>query len=141
MKIKQEKQLTLPQLLEYAWENNVKGETFFTLKNGMKNVHFNTLGSAEFSDVHQFSSNDYFTVEIEEELTEYTVIPKLMTTFKKTYLENGFGYQRARIDEDYTIKLMLDKAGMHGEPVKTLHIVNDDGTHTLIWTHDKGLVE
>lgn len=141
MKIRTNKQFTLPQLIEYAWDNGIKGKTFYARETGMENVYFNALGRAEFSDVHQFSSDDYFTVEVEEELTEYTVIPKLMTTFKKTYLENGFGYQRARIDEDYTIKLMLDKAGMHGEPVKTLHIVNDDGTHTLIWTHDKGLVE
>ena len=140
MKIKSKKQFTLPQLIEYAWENGIKGETFYARETGMENVHFNTSGRAEFSDVHQFSSNDYFAVEVEEEITEDTVIPKLMTTFKKTYLENGFGYQRARIDEDYTIKLMLNKAGMHGEPVKTLHIVNDDGTHTLIWRDGK-LVE
>ena len=64
-----------------------------------------------------------------------------MTTFKKTYLKDDFGYQRVRIDENYPIKLMLNKAEAHEEPVETLHTVNDDGTHTLIWTKEKGLVK
>lgn len=84
--------------------------------------------------------NGKFTVEVEEEITEDTEIPKLMTTFKKTCLEGGIGYQRVRIDENYPIKLMLNKAEAHGEPVETLHVVNDDGTHTLIWRDGK-LVE
>ncbi|MEB8087217.1 hypothetical protein NGH74_08520 [Staphylococcus pseudoxylosus] len=84
--------------------------------------------------------NGKFTIEVEEEITEDTEIPKLMTTFKKTCLEGGIGYQRVRIDENYPIKLMLNKAEAHREPVETLHIVNDDGTHTLIWRDGK-LVE
>ncbi|AWI45115.1 hypothetical protein BJG88_10360 [Staphylococcus nepalensis] len=79
-------------------------------------------------------------IEVEEEITEDTVIPRLLTTFKKIYLKDNFGYQRVRIDDNYPIKLMLNKAEAHGEPVETLHIVNDDGTHTLIWRDGK-LVE
>ena len=79
-------------------------------------------------------------IEVEEEITEDTEIPKLMTTFKKTCLEGGIGYQRVRIDENYPIKLMLNEAEAHGEPVETLHVVNDDDTHTLIW-RDGRLIE
>lgn len=79
-------------------------------------------------------------IEVEENITEDTVIPRLLTTFKKIYLKDNFGYQRVRIDDNYPIKLMLNKAEAHGEPVETLHIVNDDGTHTLIWRDGK-LVE
>lgn len=79
-------------------------------------------------------------IETSEEITEDTVIPKLMTTFRKICLKNGIGYQRVRIDENYSIKLMLNKAEAHSEPVETLHVVNDDGTHTLIW-HSGELVE
>ncbi|GEQ06987.1 hypothetical protein [Staphylococcus gallinarum] len=72
MKIKTKKQLNLPQLIEYAWENGIKGETFYARETGMENVHFNTSGRAEFSSVHQFSSDDYFTVEVADEITEDT---------------------------------------------------------------------
>lgn len=95
-------------------------------------VHF------EFKDASTFEKT--FTVEVEEELTEDTVIPKLLTTFETINVKNKVRYQRVRIDENYTIKLMLNITEVHREPVETLHIVNDDGTHTLIWRDGK-LVE
>ena len=137
MKIKQEKQLTLPQLLEYAWENNVKGETFFTLKNGMKNVHFNTLGSAEFSDVHQFSSNDYFTVEVEEEITEDTVLPKLIERWKHD--DKGDEASRYVGHDDKSINRVLF-ANPESVEVTHFYIENDDRELVLIWRDGK-LVE
>ena len=122
MKIKTKKQLNLPQLLEWAWDN----------PKSSRNKRY-----AEIENSYCYGRNDLFTVEVEEEITEDTVIPKLMTTFRKTCLNDDFGYQRVRIDEDFSIKLMLDKTEAHSEPVETLHTVNDDGTHTLIWRDGK----
>ncbi|MFC3468145.1 hypothetical protein CD120_09190 [Staphylococcus saprophyticus] len=141
VKIKQKKQLNLPQLIEWAWENEIKNERFIhSDSNPPEYVWVNENSEIEFDEDMILRKSDLFTVEAEEEITEDTMVPKLMTTFKKTYLEGGIGYQRVRIDENYPIKLMLNKAEAHGEPIETLHIVNDDGTHTLIWRDGK-LVE
>ena len=140
VKIKQKKTMNLPKLIEWAWDNGVKNKEYVCNEHKAKSVIFNLSGWAKFSDEFSYSPHDTFTVEVEEELTEDTEIPKLMTTFKKTYLMDGFGYQRVRIDENYPIKLMLDKAGAYEEPIETLHVVNDDGTHTLIW-HEGKMVE
>ena len=138
MKIKTKKQLNLPQLIEWLLES---GKSECIVISNMNNiVQLEPYGSIRFSQ-EKFYPEEIFTVTTEEEITEDTMVPKLMTTFKKTYLEGGIGYQRVRIDENYPIKLMLNKAEAHGEPIETLHIVNDDGTHTLIWTREKGLVE
>ena len=139
MKIKVNKQVNLPQLIEYAWDNDIKNEIFIADKQ-LINIEFDDTG-----DVLIYGNGSIktvkFSIEVEEDVMEDTVIPKLMTTFKKTYLKDDFGYQRVRIDENYPIKLMLNKAEAHEEPVETLHMVNDDGTHTLIWTKEKGLVK
>lgn len=140
MKIKQKKQLNLPQLIEYAWENDVKNMQYVCDNFQSKSVNFNQIGWAEFSKEYSYNPTDTFTVTTEEEITEDTKIPKLMTTFKKTTLEGGIGYQRVRIDENYPIKLMLNKAEAHKERLEALHIVNDDGTHTLLW-YDGKMVE
>ena len=132
MKIKTKKQLNLPQLIEWIEINRRFDEEFASHRYNY--VHANVDGVLEFTG--EFCE-DTFTVEVEEEITEDTVIPKLMTTFRKTCLNDDFGYQRVRIDEDFSIKLMLDKTEAHSEPVETLHIVNDDGTHTLIWRDGK----
>ena len=138
MKIKRKVQKNLPQLIEWLLKS---GHRDYIASSDMGNtVTLSRYGAIQFSH-GTFFPEETFAVEVEEEITEDTVVPKLMTTFKKTYLEGGIGYQRVRIDENYPIKLMLNKAEAHGEPIETLHIVNDDGTHTLIWTREKGLVE
>ena len=134
MKIKTKKQLNLPQLLE--WLLNSKYSSYIAFSNMGNYVQLEEYGALSFSD-EKFYPEETFTVEVEEEITEDTVIPKLMTTFRKTCLNDDFGYQRVRIDEDFSIKLMLDKTEAHSDPVETLHTVNDDGTHTLIWSDGK----
>lgn len=142
MKIKTKKQLNLPQLIEWAWDNDIR-DTMIKLKSeypAKQGIVIDNGGRLHLVGMDYLSKSNTFTVEAEEEITEDTMVTKLMTTFKKTYLEGGIGYQRVRIDENYPIKLMLNKAEAHGEPIETLHIVNDDGTHTLIWRDGK-LVE
>ena len=137
MKIKRKVQKNLPQLIEWGFENDVTN-TWYRASNVeeyISEVFFNATGLPQFSST--VDREDTFTVEVEEEITEDTVIPKLMTTFRKICLKNGTGYQRVRIDENYSIKLMLNKAEAHSEPVETLHLVNNDGTHTLIWRDGK----
>ena len=134
MKIKTKKQFTLPQLIEWLLKSGYRN---YTANSNMGNiVTLSRYGAIQFSH-RTFFPEETFTVEVEEEITEDTMVPKLMTTFKKTYLEGGIGYQRVRIDENYPVKLMLNKAEAHGEPIEALHIVNDDGTHTLIWRDGK----
>lgn len=135
MKIKTKKQLNLPQLIEWALENGIKNTYYVS-----ENRHIVTFDENGFLENATLPLNAIFTVKVEEEITEDTVIPKLLTTFETINVKNKVRYQRVRIDENYTIKLMLNITEVHREPVETLHIVNDDGTHTLIWRDGK-LVE
>lgn len=140
MKIKQKKQLNLPQLIEYVWENDMIDLSFRGHDKKGRTASVSIDENGEFTSDWRISKDQIFTIEVEEEITEDTKIPKLMTTFKKTTLEGGIGYQRVRIDENYPIKLMLNRTESHGEPVEALHIVNDDSTHTLLW-YDGKMVE
>ena len=134
MKIKRKVEMNLPQLIEWLLKS---GHRDYIASSDMGNtVTLSRYGAIQFSH-GTFFPEETFTVEVEEEITEDTEIPKLMTTFKKTCLNDDFGYQRVRIDENYKIKLMLNRAEAHRESVESLHIVNDDGTHTLIWRDGK----
>ena len=134
MKIVTKKQLNLSQLIEWVWENEIKNIMCRRLNRRVfEYIWVNENSDIEFNEGMVFKKDDIFEFKIEEEITEDVEIPKLMTTFKKTYLKDDFGYQRARIDENCSIGLMLNKAEEHEEPVETFHVVSDDGTHTLIW--------
>lgn len=123
MKIKTKKQFTLPQLIEWAWDNGIDSRTFKSPKGG--DITFDEYG--DVVDVYSIKPNDTFTVEVEEVVDEDTVISRLgvmymdtgFTTFENDYINNEFP---------------LDS-------IQAFYIINDDLTLTLIWTHEEGMVE
>lgn len=72
MKIKTKKLLNLPQLIEWAWDNDIKNKEYPCDGFEDKTVIFNGIGWAEFSDEYSYNKTDTFTVEVEEEITEDT---------------------------------------------------------------------
>ncbi|WP_324173604.1 hypothetical protein [Staphylococcus pseudintermedius] len=123
MKIKVKKEMNLHQLIQWARENNVKGETFTS--NYGRAVKF--YSDVSFNTMVPIFHWDTFTVEAEEEITERTVIPLLLEVYE---------YDRTLVLEvrkDKSIKDLLDSDDYDGVTIKAFHIINDDGTHTLIW--------
>ncbi|WP_437272688.1 hypothetical protein ACSSAF_06555 [Staphylococcus succinus] len=68
MKIKTKKQLNLPQLIEWGWDNGIYSKIFTSPTGG--NISFDEYG--DIVDVYRIEPNDAFTVEVEEEITEDT---------------------------------------------------------------------
>lgn len=127
MKIKNEKKLNLPQLIEWAYHegSDVRDEK---IESESMTVTFSEIGTPHIeTKFHFLQVDELFTVEIEEELTEDTVIPRLgvmymdtgFTTFENDYINNEFP---------------LDS-------IQAFYIMNDNLTMTLIWTHEEGLVD
>ncbi|MDW4411599.1 hypothetical protein QI049_11170 [Staphylococcus saprophyticus] len=82
-------------------------------------------GAIQFS-IGTFFPEETFTIEVEEEITEDTVIPKLVTRNRHT--------SRYREWNNENIKSFFV------ENVEAIYIPNDDLTMTLIWRDGK-LVE
>lgn len=73
MKIKQKKQLNLPQLIEYIWDNDVKNERYrCSDSNPHEYVWINEHSDVELDEDMSVSKQDTFTVEEEIEITEDT---------------------------------------------------------------------
>ncbi|MDK9870236.1 hypothetical protein [Staphylococcus equorum] len=130
MKIKRKVQKTLPQLIEWAKDNGIKHRVFVSNPNfdGVTyKLGFDIGGDLYFEEA--LTPTLLFTVEVEEEITEDTEIEKLYhTTIPSRIVESGCS----------TIKSTLEHSTV--EPI-AFYILNDDLTMTLIWTHEKGLVE
>lgn len=122
MKIKTKKQLNLPQLIEWAWNNRVEDKDFMI--NETVGVHFRKHGM--FKTRGMFTSDDLFTVEVEEEITEDTLIDKLIVVY--SYCSDVDLYKCIKVGE------------FTNSNVKSIYILNDDYTTTLIWRDGK-LVE
>lgn len=131
MKFKTKKEMTLPQLIEWAWENDVKGKTFKS--NRGKKVKFYSIGG--FNVLEPIWGHDTFTVEVEELITERTVIPLLLEVYEFEE-ELVFLPQKEK-----SIKDLLEESDLEENiTTKTLYLINDDGTLTLVWK-DGELVE
>ncbi|HAR6070182.1 TPA: hypothetical protein I1657_001990 [Staphylococcus pseudintermedius] len=124
MKIKVKKEMNLHELIKWAWENDVKGKTFKS--NRGKKVKFYSIGG--FNVLEPIWGHDTFKVEAEEEITEETVIPLLLEVYEYEG-ELVFLPQKRS-----TIKSQLEESDFEENiTTKTLYIINDDGTLTLIW--------
>ncbi|MCE5029008.1 hypothetical protein KJB83_05030 [Staphylococcus epidermidis] len=114
VKIKKKVEMTLPELIEWAWKNGVKEKTFYSnIDRG--SVYFDMVQtvSIEYSIV----VDETFTVEVEEEVTEETKIPEMLEIFV-----NGGGVKRV----EKSINELKDDFSKE-------FWIKDGDTMTLIW--------
>lgn len=72
-----------------------------------------------------------FTVEVEEEVTKKTKLPKFLVVFLNMSISNYI--ERPSIGENQSIKEILQENKNCSLITIAIHLINDDGTHTLIW--------
>ena len=124
MKIKQKKQLTLPQLIEWAWDNGIRDRVFHTTKDKrglFYQVSFSEEGTFYADD--ELSYDDIFIVEVEEEIREDTRLDKLVVRYRN---DDIYIFPQERIDDF-----------KNDSSIVAFYIPNDDLTLTLIWRDGK----
>jgi len=120
VKIKRKVKMTLPELIEWGFKNNIKNREFSRNHKYFKPVVFNSCGYVDFRDDYAYSPEDTFTVEVEEEITEETKIDTLVSIDRDTRNE-------VNINFNCSIRQLLDRSDYY------YYILNDDSTLTLIW--------
>lgn len=139
VKIKTKKEMTLSGLVEYGFNNpkKIRGKIFkpqsFDLFWNPVDVRFSDDGCAVNVN-GSVTDKDVYTIEIEEQITEDTVIPKIAEL-------NLCGYDQHEelfMNENKSIKQLLSEVETNN---KAFYIMNDDKTMTLIWTNEKGLIK
>lgn len=131
VKIKTKKEMNLPEFIEWGFENDVKGSYFAIDRVYAKRIRFESGVLVAMNG--EFNKNDTFKIEIEEEITEDTVIPKIAEL-------NLCGYDQHEelfMNENKSINQLLSEEETKN---KALYVVNDDYSMTLIWTKEEGLV-
>lgn len=124
MKIKVKKEMNLLELIEYIKKNEIADKVFFDNKGKGKVV----VGDDRHLYMTDLNLTDTFTVEAEEEITERTVIPLLLEVYE---FEGELVFLPQKRS---TIKSLLGQSDLEENiTTKTLYIINDDGTLTLIW--------
>ena len=117
VKIKKNVDMTLPELIEWAWENDVKGKSFNSKKQ-INALHFDMYGGIQTH--YGIEKNETFTVEVEEEITEETILEEMFMLNSNTKnLSRYTGRSIASV--------------VKGHHAKAFYIKDDDFNMTLIW--------
>lgn len=134
VKIKVKKEMTLPELIQWGWKNGEEQRIFHGSKYGA--VCFNDDGWVIIETA--IEQDETFEVEVEEEITEETVISRLLevrnavpskkTEWKDLKIFKSYIYGNHSISE------------IKNEYSVAIYILNDDMTMTLIWRNG-GMVE
>lgn len=134
-KIKRKVEMTLPKLIEWAWENEVSDKAFYSNLDG-GSVYFDKIQNLSIE--HEIAINETFTVEVEEEVTEETQIYRLLE------LKDSFTFKDGGWKD-----LNIMKSNMYGnqsisevknDESKKFYMLNEDDTMSLIWK-DGAMVE
>ena len=129
VKIKKNVDMTLPELIEWGFKNNVKDRGFSCNQATYRPVVFDSIGWIDFIDDYCYPPGDTYTVEIEEEITEDTKLSSVLEMYKDIhYPEEIF----STIQKDVCINNIIN-SNPDFFITKYLYLINEDKPPKLIW--------
>ncbi|XWX32547.1 hypothetical protein LCFBJUUZ_CDS0088 [Staphylococcus phage PG-2021_76] len=117
--------MSLTELLEHAWKNNIRYETFYLEYSEYSGVRFDKDGDINFYNREFISKDDRFTVYTEK-------LPNEDTVFDKVLFRNILGDFREI--ENFTVK-------EHKNMAHQVYLMEGDKVGNLLWTREGGFVE
>lgn len=128
-KMKVKKEMTLPEIIQWGWDNGIKNEEFMASLGGC--IYFDEDSYIDIEEDNLIAPEETFEVEVEEEITEETVISRLLevrnavpsnkTEWKDLKILKSYLYGNHSISE------------IKNEYSVAIYMLNDDMTMTLLW--------
>lgn len=120
VKIKQKKEMTLPELIQWGWKNHITEKAFYSNLDG-GSVYFNKFQNVSIE--YETAINETFAVEVEEEITEDTIFPLLLKIYETSDNKSEVCVYRS----------MSINATETSNRTISYYLINNDGTLILIW--------
>lgn len=117
--------MSLIELLEHAWENKIRYETFYLKNNEHSGVRFDGDGDFNPYNIDFISEDDKFTVYVEVTPDEGTVFPKVLL---RTILDDF------RVIRDFSVKEFKSLAYQ-------VYLMEGDKVGYLLWTKSDGFLQ
>lgn len=115
VKLKRKIEMNLYELINWAWDNDIKDKRYESIK-GLDTVYFDQSGGVQLYE--SFSSEDVFIIETEEEITEETLLPKILILYDGTLPE-------------ILINVRIENIDLNKED--TVYLMEGDTNLTLVW--------
>ncbi|MGJ8902502.1 hypothetical protein ACEPQ5_06980, partial [Staphylococcus aureus] len=135
MKIKVKKTMTLSELIEWAWENPElsNNKKFFARSNYLSGSVKFFPGLSRTITTNNIMFDDEFEVEVEEEITEETVIPSVVVV-RTQYFPNGSESINVTKINNKSIKELIDSNPYNSRfKYHEFYLMNGKDLGELIW--------
>ncbi|ASN72523.1 hypothetical protein 7F13_10 [uncultured Caudovirales phage] len=130
VKIKRKVEMTLPELIEWAWKNDVEGKTFYSNIDGGF-VYFDIRQTLSIE--HSIDKDETFTVEVEEELTENTVLPSVVVVRTQYFPNNGHSTNVAKINSKSIKQVIENQPNNSKFEYHSIYLMESERIGQLIW--------
>ncbi|WP_449126041.1 hypothetical protein ACSAXG_04785 [Staphylococcus chromogenes] len=120
VKIKVKKEMTLPELIQWGWENKIVNERFCGSLGGC--IYFDEDSWIGIDELDLVQHDEFFEVEVEEEITEETKIPVLVEVYKWKEI-----FYKSALKHNTSVSFEKDETSL------AFYMLNDDMTMTLLW--------
>lgn len=131
MKIKTTKTMNLPQLIEHIVETSYECNKYIA-DNAKSSIYVGSIKGVVVEGT--IFPTDTFTVAVEEEITEDTVLPRIVEIDLCGYDQ----HEDVFMQENKSINQILNEDEVKK---RAFYILNDDLTMTLIWREGKLIEE
>lgn len=130
-KIKVEKQMTLPELIKYAWKNDIRNKKYHSNTDEFVTVNFDVLGHVRFSE--SIAQLEKFTVETEEEIARDTILSSIVVVRTQHFLNNEKIVNVAKINDASINKIINIQPNHSSYEVHEIYLMNEIGIGKLLW--------
>lgn len=133
LKIKRKVEMTLPELIEWGFKNKVFDKEF--TNNGIlpKRVSFDPKGGVSFPSIFVYHDEDTYTVEVEEELTENTVLPSVVVVRTQYFPNNGHSTNVAKINSKSIKQVIENQPNNSKFEYHSIYLMESERIGQLIW--------
>ena len=133
VKIKVEKKMNLPELIQYIWDNNIIDKRFISNSEYPLFVLVNSNSDITIVNDEAVKESEMFILEVEEELTENTVLPSVVVVRTQYFPNNGHSVNVAKINSKSIKQVIENQPNNSKFEYHSIYLMESERIGQLIW--------
>ncbi|MGW9979281.1 hypothetical protein [Staphylococcus hominis] len=133
VKVKVEKKMNLPELIQYIWDNNIIDKRFISNSEYPLFVLVNSNSDITIVNDEAVKESEMFILEVEEELTENTVLPSVVVVRTQYFPNNGHSVNVAKINYKSIKQVIENQPNNSKFEYHSIYLMESERIGQLIW--------
>lgn len=133
VKVKVEKKMNLPELIQYIWDNNIIDERFISNSEYPLFVLVNSNSDITIVNDEAVKESEMFILEVEEKITENTVLPSVVVVRTQYFPNNGHSINVAKINSKSIKQVIENQPNNSKFEYHSIYLMESERIGQLIW--------